>query len=377
MNITNGAAWAAASLCVVALFACGLMGPRLATAYTAPSAPPGGHAASSTFGPNGASLGPGFLSVRVGPFRLLTDAPGDRLAEYAQVLHRLVSAFEHEMRELGVDARSPETPLVCIVFASVEGFERFAREHDGVDAGAMGGYYSARANHAVLFDELGSPESLTALRSIAHTRALAYEAMRRAAHSSDAGLAARLRDWATRSLAEADSEEERLQRDALRTTLRRLAHEGVHLLAYNTGVMDRAPEPTTRHGVASGPSHPAWLCEGMAESIARRLVEDTIPFDGLLEEIDRGLSFLDTETPPLGCAAQAYGFYAHSAALYEALRLGRPGSLAAMIVDPESGASALRDLAFGGGGLRAVVAAAAGGDGAGVLAEVALDAVAD
>lgn len=106
-----------------------------------------------------------------------------------------------------------------ILHAEERAFREFALRSEGVDAAWIGGYYSPARGWAVVYDESQAEWAINA---------------RLKGHDPDAIT--------------------RVASEAMRI---KVAHEGVHLLAFATGV-ERFDD-----------RHPDWLSEGLAESISR------------------------------------------------------------------------------------------------------------
>jgi hypothetical protein len=101
---------------------------------------------------------PGFAVHHARRFVVLSDFDEERARRVGRVLERTADAVEAFARESG---RSVGTGFesdrvgICIAFADRTAFERFAREHDRVDAGWMMGYWVATDDRIVVRAESG------------------------------------------------------------------------------------------------------------------------------------------------------------------------------------------------------------------------------
>lgn len=248
----------------------------------APWVPPPAMAARSVDSP---SLPTGFRQFDVAGFRLHTDAPADVVGMVHESLTRCEREFASWALPLGLPLRRASGPLDVVLFARHSDFLAFARDEDSIDASWMGGYYAAKSNRVVLYDDADSPEF----------RAL---------------LARCPDDHAGRALRGA------VLTDARRATARKALHEVAHLLSFNIGLQQRDVE------------YPLWLTEGIAEAFVHEV---------LGPDHDDGRRQLPTrDLLALGCSGglqrnDLHDLYDQSRALVSSLRVRDPARLAACL----------------------------------------------
>jgi len=165
-------------------------------------------------------FGPGYQIVRTKHYVLCTN--GD--AAYAQwcggLFERLLTAFLAQWRAKPLEAKTPEAPLVAIVFATQADFAKYATLDGGPDLATSPGYFSIRTNRIVLYDLTG--EDPGGKRAAAPARS-------------------------TRSAADVAR---RIEAAPLRVAT--VVHEATHQIAFNSGLHTRYAD------------NPLWLTEGMA-----------------------------------------------------------------------------------------------------------------
>lgn len=231
------------------------------------------------------------VALRTERFLLLSDADPSWVREQGEWLEQVASVFEREASSLGFTTARPSAPLRVMLFASRDDFIRFARDIDSVDARWMGGYYEPARNRVVSYDDRSS------------------ESFARA----DPPHAARASEHAQRA------------------TRAKLAHEGAHLLAFNTGVQVR------------GVDYPDWFTEGLAERVARAAMGETTPDHGATlacaaphlhaapASLGSALRTLAAWALAAGRAVESddhHARYALWAAAFDALADSRPGAIA-------------------------------------------------
>ena len=214
---------------VVATWACGLL--AAAAALLVPLGPSPANADLTEHNPHvpladaEAALtsvggaGQGYRLEESRRFALVTDAPPDQVSAALLTLETTADRFLSSMRSMGVSVRAPARRLVMILHAEEMAFREFALRTEGVDAAWMGGYYSPARGWAVVYDE---------------SQAQWANAAKWEGHDPDAIT--------------------QMAEEAMRI---KVAHEGVHLLAFATGI-ERFDD-----------RHPDWLSEGLAESLSR------------------------------------------------------------------------------------------------------------
>ena len=157
-------------------------------------------------------LGDGFEVVATPHYLICTNA-GKGYGEWCgQMFERLHAGFQRFWTERIPGLEAPERPLIAIAFATRKEYQVFQVTDAGGQVGAAQGYYSARTNRMVLFDQ--SRE-----------------------------------DNAGRALDSAD-----IQKQALRnpSAIATVIHEAVHQLSFNMGLQTRYAD------------NPLWFSEGLA-----------------------------------------------------------------------------------------------------------------
>lgn len=159
-----------------------------------------------------AELGQGFEVVATPHYLICTNA-GRGYGEWCgHLFERLHAGFQRFWQDRIPGLAAPERPLVAIAFATRQEYQAFQLQDAGGQVGAAQGYYSARTNRMVLFDqsrdEAGGP----------------------------------------------DLESSEIQRLALRNPalIATVIHEAVHQLSFNLGLQTRYAD------------NPVWFSEGLA-----------------------------------------------------------------------------------------------------------------
>jgi hypothetical protein len=141
---------------------------------------------------------------------------------YAQwcgaLYERLYTGFISFWTHKGITLHEPKLPLVCVVFADQDAYDRFARDELADRADSIVAYYSLRTNLVTMFDLTG----LAALRQSDDRR----------------GTTAQINQL--------------LARPAAERMVATVIHEATHQLAYNCGLHQRFADI------------PLWLSEGVA-----------------------------------------------------------------------------------------------------------------
>jgi len=141
--------------------------------------------------------------------------------EYAtwcgSLFERLYLAFTNFWSRKAFALKTPEFPLVAIVFADQRSYEQFARKELGDAVGSIIGYYSLRTNRMTMFD-------LTGVAGLGRV--------------PRGGTSAQI----NRILAQPDAER----------TVATIVHEATHQIAYNCGLHTRYSDC------------PLWFSEGIA-----------------------------------------------------------------------------------------------------------------
>jgi hypothetical protein len=119
---------------------------------------------------------PGFAAHAAPRFVVLSDLGAERTDQIADVLERTADAVESLARSRGNPggrAATAHRPILCIAFAERDAFERFAREHDRIDAGWMMGYWAAADERIVVRATTAPQRSANADRSASAVRSAA------------------------------------------------------------------------------------------------------------------------------------------------------------------------------------------------------------
>lgn len=138
---------------------------------------------------------------------------------YAQwcgaLFERLNRAFMNFWTRRGLDLRDSELPLVAIVFADKQSYERYARAELGDAASLVIGYYSLKTNRMAMYDLTGSAGGPSSRLNTAQINAM-------------------------------------LSQGSAEQTVATVIHEATHQVAFNSGLQTRYADI------------PLWLSEGIA-----------------------------------------------------------------------------------------------------------------
>lgn len=186
-------------------------------------------------------LGPGFRRYNTPHFVLLSDAPASWTRQRASLLERTRHQFFRMADRLEYPVIPPARRLVCVIFNRHGDYRAFAREHDGVDAAWVAGYYTLESNRVVFFNTGNAPDVEQALASLKDSEARLNLAGERVPNHEAARVQRQIR-----------TQREAIQRDAESSAMAKAIHEAVHLLAFNTG-LQRPASP-----------YPFWVSEGLA-----------------------------------------------------------------------------------------------------------------
>lgn len=159
-----------------------------------------------------AEFGDGFQVVRTPHYLICTNA-GPGYGEWCgQLFERLHAGFQKFWKDRLPGLEAPERPLVAIAFATRKEYQAFQITDAGGQVAAAQGYFSARTNRMVLFDQ-----SSDKIGGQSRTAAEIQKQARR-----DAG------------------------------TIATVIHEAVHQLSFNMGLQTRYAD------------NPLWFSEGLA-----------------------------------------------------------------------------------------------------------------
>lgn len=159
-----------------------------------------------------AEFGEGFEVVRTRHYLICTNAGPGYGGWCGQLFERLHAGFQKFWEERIPGLEAPDRPLVAIAFATREQYQAFQETDAGGQVGAARGYFSARTNRIVLFDQ--SADELGGNRQ----------------------TAAEIHKLAVRHP----------------ETIGTVIHEAVHQLSFNIGLQTRYAD------------NPAWFSEGLA-----------------------------------------------------------------------------------------------------------------
>lgn len=158
-----------------------------------------------------AEFGDGFEVVRTPHYLICTNA-GSGYGEWCgQLFERLHTGFQKFWKDRLPGLQAPDRPLVAVAFATQKEYQDFQVTDAGGVVGAAQGYYSARTNRMVLYDQSasGSGQNRTATE------------IQKQAHRNPGNIAT-------------------------------VIHEAVHQLSFNIGLQTRYAD------------NPVWFSEGLA-----------------------------------------------------------------------------------------------------------------
>ncbi len=96
-------------------------------------------------------LGPGFARFESENVVMLSDATTALVNARLGTIERTRAEFLRWAERAGVSHAPEPTKHLCVLFASREGYVRFAREQDGLDATGVGGHYSPSKERMALY----------------------------------------------------------------------------------------------------------------------------------------------------------------------------------------------------------------------------------
>jgi len=175
----------------------------------------------------------------VGTTHYLVCAPTRRANQYAELFESIYRDVEQFYRVRGFEVKTPEVPLVAIVFQNQMEFVQYCRKDGVPPSPSLMGYYSLLTNRVALFDDANLLTDLRTLRESAADAAVPETALA-AINGSVAGT---------------------------------VIHETTHQVGYNLGVHSRLG------------GTPIWVVEGLAtvlepsgmrKKTGRRLISDRI-----------------------------------------------------------------------------------------------------
>ncbi len=198
-----------------------------------------------------ALVGPGFSVTKTEHFVILSNCGTEWTTAKAGLLERTYKQYGRMMDRLGLQWTPPRHRMLCVLIKDHPQYAAFAREHDGVSAPWVGGYYAGASNRVVFYDDITGPAYEHAIAELDEYDELARESRTEARKVRDE-RAAVLDDRADRILSFTQGERRRLEVEAARTNTAKTIHEAIHMISYNCGMMDRSR------------LFPFWLSEGLA-----------------------------------------------------------------------------------------------------------------
>jgi len=98
------------------------------------------------------ALPPQFLNFETRRFVVLSDASPRWTREQTALLELTHYQFKRFARRFGLRPRPLRHKLVCVLFEEQEDYQKFAKDHDGVTAGWISGYYSPKHDRVVFYN---------------------------------------------------------------------------------------------------------------------------------------------------------------------------------------------------------------------------------
>jgi hypothetical protein len=177
------------------------------------------------------ALPPRFVLTQTRRFVILSDADSEWSGRQAELLERTYGQFHRFARQLQLQPAALRHKLVCVLFREQRDYQAFAREHDGVTAAWISGYYSPRHDRIVFYD-LQPPGGAVPIVSFA----------------GEEGTGA------------GDAVPRRLDRG--RGIAATTIHEAVHQLVFHTGIQSARIQ------------NPLWISEGLATAFETERPEE-------------------------------------------------------------------------------------------------------
>jgi hypothetical protein len=204
---------------------------------------------------NFSKLSSSFRRFETDHFVLISDSGEDWTLERGRLLERAREQYFRVAQKMKLPIFPHRHKLICVLFDTHADYQAFARQHDGLEARWVAGYYATASNRVVFYNDATSPAY-----AAANSRITAYEEeLHQKREQADLASRRRQRDRARHLLSSAEELESRIEQERSRIGKRAAAystaktvHEAIHLLAFNTGMQlgDR--------------DYPFWLSEGLA-----------------------------------------------------------------------------------------------------------------
>jgi len=159
----------------------------------------------------------GFETRRTSHYLIFHNTSRDYAGWCGSLFERLYLEFTNFWTRRGFSLKTPDWPLVAIIFADQRSYKDFAQKELGDAAGAIIGYYSLKTNRMTMFDLTGTASQ---------------------GRTGRGGTTAQI----NRILSQPDAER----------TVATIVHEATHQIAYNCGLHTRFSDC------------PLWFSEGIA-----------------------------------------------------------------------------------------------------------------
>jgi hypothetical protein len=202
-----------------------------------------------------APLSSGFKQFETPHFIILSDADSAFTRERGKLLERTRDQFYRVAASMKLSVAPHSARLLCVLFADVDAYRKFAHDQDALDATWIGGYFSATSNRIVFYNHVSSPETREGAESIARfqqqldrTRAALHDAE----SQNQATRADKLRTVLADQTKALRAYETKLAENTRSVSDTKTIHECIHLLSFNSGAqrIDR--------------EYPFWISEGLA-----------------------------------------------------------------------------------------------------------------
>jgi hypothetical protein len=200
-------------------------------------------------------IAPNFKQLETPHFIILSDADSPFTRERGRLLERARDQFYRVAASMKLSVAPHAARLLCVLFADVNAYRKFAHDQDALDATWIGGYFSASSNRIVFYNHVSAPETREGEESIQRfqqqldrTRLAVHDAEVQGHHDRADKLRAALADQ-TKALR---AYETKLAENARSISDTKTIHECIHLLSFNSGA-----QRTDRE-------YPFWISEGLA-----------------------------------------------------------------------------------------------------------------
>ena len=192
-----------------------------------------------------------FNTYETPAFIVLSNAPNRWSQERTHLLTAAMHQYARVMDKLGLEAIPPERKLLCVLIDEYGDYERFAAEHDLVQAPWVAGYYASLTNRVVMYRDETGPGYQRVAGQLSALDEQAREATRDA-RSAPQEQRERKAQYAQVLAQHAKGERERIESEIQQIADAKAIHEAIHLIAFNCGLQSRSHQ------------YPFWLTEGLA-----------------------------------------------------------------------------------------------------------------